>query len=149
MLSRASMMMMSLETLKTSFALDIKLFEESVSRDIGTEGNLARIPAEQIGIPFVVVIEQLRGRFDAYLNAEPENLLKEQERLLAAQQFLSIYQTVYVNGQAIAELTALRSRVSTRKRYADVVIAAMALAGDDIVVTRNVDDFRDLLPADQ
>src|SRR5262249_46018347 len=37
MLSRASMMM-SLETLKTSFALDIKLFEESVSRDIGTEG---------------------------------------------------------------------------------------------------------------
>src|SRR5262249_37663051 len=38
MLSRASMMMTSLETLKTSFALDIKLFEESVSRDIGTEG---------------------------------------------------------------------------------------------------------------
>jgi NAD(P)-dependent dehydrogenase (short-subunit alcohol dehydrogenase family) len=37
MLSRASMMMTSLETLKTSFALDIKLFEESVSRDIGTE----------------------------------------------------------------------------------------------------------------
>jgi len=39
MLSRASMMMTSLETLKTSFALDIKLFEESVSRDIGTEGS--------------------------------------------------------------------------------------------------------------
>jgi len=28
----------SLETLKTPFALDIKLFEESVSMDIGTEG---------------------------------------------------------------------------------------------------------------
>jgi predicted nucleic acid-binding protein len=95
------------------------------------------------------VIEQLRGRFDAYLKAEPENLLREQERLLAAQQFLSIYQTIYVNEQAIAELTGLRSRVNTRKRYADVVIAAMALAGGDIVVTRNVDDFRDLLPADQ
>jgi hypothetical protein len=40
MLSRASMMMTSLETLKTSFALDIKLFEESVSRDIGTEGKI-------------------------------------------------------------------------------------------------------------
>src|SRR5262245_52648282 len=38
MLSRASMMMTSLETLKISFALDIKLFDESVSRDIGTEG---------------------------------------------------------------------------------------------------------------
>jgi hypothetical protein len=34
------MMMTSLETLKNSFALDIKLFEESVSRDIGTEGWL-------------------------------------------------------------------------------------------------------------
>src|SRR5262245_14173787 len=42
MLSRASMMMTSLETLKTSFALDIKLFEESVSRDIGTEGTITR-----------------------------------------------------------------------------------------------------------
>jgi len=29
----------SLETLKTSFALDIKLFGESVSMDIGTEGS--------------------------------------------------------------------------------------------------------------
>jgi hypothetical protein len=33
------MMMTSLETLKISFALDIKLFDESVSRDIGTEGS--------------------------------------------------------------------------------------------------------------
>ena len=32
-------MPISLETLKISFALDIKLFGESVSRDIGTEGN--------------------------------------------------------------------------------------------------------------
>ncbi len=40
------------------------------------------LSAGQIGIPFVVVIEQLRGRFDAYLKAEPENLLREQERLL-------------------------------------------------------------------
>ena len=54
-----------------------------------------------------------------------------------------------MNEQGITELTALRSRVNTRKRYADVVIAAMALAGGDIVITRNVDDFRDLLPADR
>ena len=39
------MVMTSLETLKTSFALDIKLFEESVSRDIGTEGTLKKIEA--------------------------------------------------------------------------------------------------------
>ena|SRR5215475_11410662 len=40
MLSRA-LMMTSLETLKISFALYIKLFGESVSIDIGTEGSVA------------------------------------------------------------------------------------------------------------
>lgn len=109
--------------------------------------NLARVPAEQIGIPFVVVIEQLRGRFDAYLKADPENLMREQARLLAAQQLLSLYQTVYVDEQAVTALKTLRQKVNTRKRYADVVIAAIALANDDIVVTRNVNDFRDLLPS--
>ena len=107
--------------------------------------NLARVLAEQIGIPLVVVIEQLRGRFDAFLKAEPERLLLEQRRLLAAQQLLSNYETIYVTERAITELVTLRQRMSTRKRYADAVIAAMARAGDDIVVTRNVDDFSDLL----
>jgi predicted nucleic acid-binding protein len=131
------------------YLLDSNILRAYTAKHPTLTRNLARIPAEQIGIPFVVVIEQLRGRFDAYLKAEPENLLREQERLLAAQQFLSIYQTIYVIEQTIAELTALRSRVNTRKRYTDVVIAAMVLAGDDIVVTRNVDDFRDMLPADR
>ena len=107
--------------------------------------NLAKVPCEQIGIPLVVVIEPLRGRFDAFLKAEPESLLREQQRLLAAQQFLSIYETIYVTDQAIIELVRLRQRMSTRKRYADVVIAAMARASNDIVVTRNVDYFSDLL----
>ncbi len=109
--------------------------------------NLARVAASEICIPFVVVIEQLRGRFDAYLKAEPEHLLREQERLRAAQRFLTTYETVYLDERAIAHLVALRQRVSTRKRYIDVVLAAMALARDDVVVTRNVDDFSDLLPA--
>jgi len=131
------------------YLLDSNILRVYTAKHPTLTRNLARIPAEQIGIPFVVVIEQLRGRFDAYLKAEPENLLREQERLLATQQFLSIYQTVYVNEQAVAELMALSARVNTRKRYADVVIAAIALAGGDIVVTRNVDDFRDLLPIDR
>jgi hypothetical protein len=56
--------------------------------------------------------------------------------LLAAQQSLSIFQTVYVNEQAVAELTALRGHMNTRNRRADVVIAAMSLAGGGIVVTQ-------------
>ena len=129
------------------YLLDSNILRYYTAKHPTMTRNLARVPADQIAIPFVVVIEQLRGRFDAYLKAEPENLLREQARLLAAQQFLSLYQIVYVNEQAVTVLTGLRQRVSTRKRYADVIIAAMALAGDDIVVTRNLDDFRDLLPA--
>lgn len=128
------------------YLLDSNILRYYTAKHPTMTRNLARVPADQIAIPFVVVIEQLRGRFDAYLKAEPENLLREQARLLAAQQFLSLYQTVYVDEQAVAALVALRQRVNTRKRYADVIIAAMALAGDHIVVTRNVDDFRDLLP---
>jgi len=77
--------------------------------------------------------------------SKSESQACEQQRLLAAQQFLSIYETIYVTDQAITELVRLRQRMSTRKRYADVVIAAMARASNDIVVTRNVDDFSDLL----
>ncbi|MGH9832154.1 MAG: type II toxin-antitoxin system VapC family toxin [Blastocatellia bacterium] len=109
--------------------------------------NFAKAPDDQIVIPFVVVIEHLRGRFDALLKSEPENMLREQERLRSAQELLSAYQIIYLEDKAIAELVALRQRVKTRKRYTDVVIAAMALAGDHIVVTRNVNDFSDLLPA--
>jgi predicted nucleic acid-binding protein len=67
--------------------------------------------------------------------------------LRSAQELLNIYQTVYLDNKAITELAALRQRAKTRKRYSDAVIAAMALAGDYIVVTRNVNDFKDLLPA--
>lgn len=130
-----------------TYLLDSNILRHYTAKHPTLLRNLVRVPAEQIGIPLVVVIEQLRGRFDAYLKAEPENLLREQERLQAAQQLVSLYQTVYANEHATTELALLRQRVSTRKRYADVVIAAMALASNATVVTRNVEDFRDLLPA--
>lgn len=78
------------------YLLDSNILRYYTAKHPTMTRNLARVSAEEIGIPFVVVIEQLRGRFDAYLKAEPENLLREQSRLLAAQQFLSLYQTVYV-----------------------------------------------------
>ena len=62
------------------------------------------------------MIEQLRGRFDAYLKAAPENLLREQTRLLETQTFLTNYQTVYATEASVAALQALRQKVSTHKR---------------------------------
>lgn len=109
--------------------------------------NFAKIPRSQLALPLIVVIEQIRGRHDAILKAEPHHLLKEQERLRHAEKILSEFDIVEMTEQAINELVGLRQRVKTRKKYADVIIAAMALAEGRIVVTRNVADFADLLPA--
>jgi predicted nucleic acid-binding protein len=37
--------------------------------------NLAKVPLEQIAVPFIVFAEQMRGRYDALLKAEPQDLL--------------------------------------------------------------------------
>jgi len=36
---------------------------------------------EQVAIPFIVFAEQMRVRYEALLKAEPQNLLREEERL--------------------------------------------------------------------
>ncbi len=109
--------------------------------------NLARKPLEQIAIPSVIFAEQMRGRYDALLKAEPQNLLREQERLIGTQAVLSAFTILYIDQPAVEKLIELRQKHSTKKRYPDVIVAAIALAGGHVVITRNVDDFRDLLPA--
>jgi predicted nucleic acid-binding protein len=37
------------------------------------------------------------------------------------------------------------SRIQFKKRYADVMLAAMALAGNHVEVTRNTKHFKDML----
>src|SRR5215813_15573142 len=109
--------------------------------------NLASVRLEQVAVPSIVFAEQMRGRYDALLKAEPQNLLREQERLIGTQAVLSAFSILYLDQPSVDKLIELRQKHSTRKRYADVIIAAMALAGGHIVITRNVADFSDLLPA--
>ena len=52
--------------------------------------------------------------------------------------------------EACAEaMLQLQRTVRAHKRYADLMIAAMARAGDHVVVTRNQAHFADLLPPDR
>ena len=111
--------------------------------------NMSQVDKSQIALPFIVKAEQMRGRYDAITKAEPQRLLQEQERLVEAETLLRTFEIAYLTEAAIAVLTTLLQNVRTRKRYADVIIAAIAIAHHDVVVTRNVEDFKDLLPAAQ
>lgn len=111
--------------------------------------NLKKVPRASILLPVVVVAEQLRGRAEASLKSEPAQLARAQELFKQTQGLLSKFQILYFDAPALAVAAQFKERFKTRRRYPDVLIAAQALAGRHILVTRNITDFRDLLPASQ
>jgi predicted nucleic acid-binding protein len=111
--------------------------------------HLLRVPWSDIVLPSVVVAEILRGRGDAALKASPEDAPLAHRRLLETLQMLAQFRVV-VFDQSCAEVMARwRQQQRRRKRYADLMIAAIAMAGRHILVTRNQTDFVDLLPPAQ
>jgi predicted nucleic acid-binding protein len=107
--------------------------------------NLKKVPRQNVLLPVVVAAEQLRGRSDAVLKAEPAQLARTQELFRQTQILLSRFQILYFDEKSLAVAANLKEQVKTRKRYADVLIAAQALAGHHVLVTRNTEDFRDIL----
>ena len=95
-----------------------------------------------------VTLEPLR-RADAILKAEPAQLARAQALWQQTQALLRRFHVLYFDAQSLALVGHLQEQTRTRRRYADVLIAAQVLAGHHILVTRNAEDFRDLLPAQQ
>lgn len=111
--------------------------------------NLTKILRQYVVLPVVVVAEQLRGRADAILTAEPMQLARAQDLWQQTQALLRRFHLLYFDERSLALVGRLQEQTRTRKRYADVLIAAQVIAGYHILVTRNTEDFQDLLPAQQ
>ena len=105
--------------------------------------------ASWLALPSTVVAETLRGRCDFALKASPEQLPLAHQRLLETQQLLQEFQVISFNSVCAQTMKQLQQKAKSRKRYADMIIAATVLAGRHILVTRNQKHFVDLLPKTQ
>lgn len=109
--------------------------------------HIQRIGKEQIFLPSPAVAEILRGRTEFAVKAPPEQVVSAHQQLRQTQ-FLIAQFNALLFGEDDA-LKKILKKHQSKKRYVDLMIAAMAFAGNHIVVTRNVKHFADVLPPPQ
>jgi predicted nucleic acid-binding protein len=111
--------------------------------------HLQRVPRVEIALPSVVVAEALRGRCEFALKATPEQMLLAHELLLELLRTVQSFQILAVDQAGATVMAELLKRYRSHKRHPDLMIAAIAIAGNHVVVTRNQKHFADLLPKHQ
>ncbi len=111
--------------------------------------HIQRIEWDEVGLPTPAVAEVLRGRAEFALKAAPEQVTWAHDQLWQTYVLIVRFKVLLLDEEAKKELKKLLRKFKSKKRYVDMMIAAMALAGDHVVVTRNTKHFADLLPPDQ
>ncbi len=132
-----------------SFLWDSNILRHYVDGHPRLLDNLKKVPRRMVALPVIVTAEQLQGRAGALLKAEPARIAHVQELFRKTQLLMSRFQILYFDEQSLAAAQQLIAQTRTRKRYADVLIAAQTIAGHHVLVTRNSTHFRDLLPPPQ
>lgn len=108
-----------------------------------------KVPESEIALPSVVVAEVLRGRCDYALKAPPEKAHQAHQLLLETLRMLVAFQIVPFNQASANVFRQIATKNPSRKRYANLMIAAITIEGNHVVVTRNQKHFADLLPKHQ
>ncbi len=111
--------------------------------------HVKRVSHSDIALPSVVVAEILGGRCDFARKASPEEAPWAHRQLLETQKLLAEFKVIVFDERCADLLKQLKQQHKAHKRYADMMIAAMAKAGNHIVVTRNTKDFKLFLPNHQ
>lgn len=130
------------------------LWDTNILRHFG-EGHptlhlyLQKIPWSEIALPSVVVAEVLRGWCDFALKAVPSKAPTAHRLLMETSQLLSRFNVVIFDESCAAAMEDLQRKQKSHKRYADMMIAAVAKVGNHIVVTRNQKHFMKFLPKSQ
>lgn len=109
--------------------------------------HLERVSWQDVALPSVVVAEVLRGRSEFALKALPEQAAFANQQLMATLRLIQRFRIIEFDAECAMVLQAMHKRIKTKKRYPDVMIAAMATTKNLIVVTRNQKHFADLLPS--
>ncbi len=131
------------------YLLDTNVLTHYVNGDQTLHANLQRVAITEVALPSVVVAEALRGRSEYALKAPPDKVVIAHSLLLDTWELLNSFQILALDQPSAVWLAKLQNQFGSRKRYADMMIAAMALAGKHVVVTRNQKHFADLLPSHQ
>ena len=111
--------------------------------------HLQRVKSEEIALPSPTVAEFLRGRTDFAVKATPEQAVQAHRLLKQSQELIAQFEVLLFNDEDAEMFKKVLKKHKSKKRYVDLMIAAMALAGNHVVVTRNVKHFSDVLPPQQ
>jgi predicted nucleic acid-binding protein len=130
------------------------LWDTNILRHFG-EGHptlqlhLQRVSWSEIAIPSVVAAEVLRGWCDFALKAIPSQAPYAHRLLMETQKLLARFNVIVFDESSANVLEEFRHKHKAHKRYADMMIAAVAKAGNHILITRNQKHFEKLLPKRQ
>ncbi|MEP7339031.1 MAG: type II toxin-antitoxin system VapC family toxin [Acidobacteriota bacterium] len=128
---------------------DTNVLTHYINGEATLQAHLQRVAWKEIALPSVVVAEILRGRSEYALKAPLEKTAHANILLEETRQLLNNFSVVIFDQSSSGALARLQKQHRTHKRHVDLMIAAMAIAGNHVVITRNQKHFADLLPPRQ